>query len=50
VLEKLTEFPHENHWQVRVCIFVVMHPSFDFFILNEFNELPGKLIEERFGL
>ncbi len=44
------EFPHENHWQVRDCVFVVAHPSFGFFFLDEFNELPGKLVEVRFGL
>ncbi len=50
VLGKLMKFPHENHRQVRNCVFVVTHPSFVFFILNEFNELPGELVEERFGL
>jgi hypothetical protein len=47
-LEKLMEFSHENHQQVHNCVFVVIHTSFGFFILNEL--LPGKLVEERFGL
>jgi hypothetical protein len=46
MLKKLVEFTHENHGQVRNCIIVVMHPSFCFFVLNENNEIPGKLVKE----
>jgi len=46
VHEKLMDFRHENHGQVRDAVRVVAHPSFRFFIFDESDDLPSQLEQE----
>ncbi len=39
-------FCHKNHWQERNAIRIIAHPAFGFLVLDEFDNLSRKLVEE----
>ncbi len=46
--KKMIDFSHENHRQMHDTILVVAQPSFCFFVLDELDNFPDKLVEDGF--